>query len=895
MPVTIASAILLFLLSFAALLSADPGGGRALADPGSGWTNQSENYFGLSRNAVCAVSESTAWVAGASGSILKTVDGGATWDLQGTGTANNLCGIAAADSDNVWAVSSSGDFLKTSNGGVDWVVQKTGAGVPEAVSAVDGMTAWVAGSEYGTLMNRMIWKTTDGGNTWVRKDTPSGMGLTSISAVDANTAWAVTPQRELFSSAGALFKTADGGDSWVMQATDLPGLREVCAVDLNVAWAIGDSGAVIKTEDGGETWELVRTGTESLLSVSAWNDQVAWAVGYGGTILGTTDGGMTWSQQGSVAVDLNSVYAASAATAWAVGANGTILKTSNGGASWLEMIDTSMGMTRDLNCVSAISPQVAWAGGEGILLRTIDGGITWDTIYESSTTHILDICAIDANDLWVVGREGDATSGTGFIYRTTDGGSSWTPQYFLSGGQINGISALDSSAAWAVGSKGTIVKTVNGGASWTVQASPTQLTLTSVSAVDINTAWAAALSQSYSNFYNTPPPFENAPYYPIILKTSDGGANWSASQLGTYNEGFNGIDAADADHVIAVGRDISYSPLPGLAVKDPFTFPPQYYLCLVVLAQYGGLVTHDGGGYWAPQASNLAVTLNDVCAVDTGTAWVVGGAGTIFKTGDGAATWVSQQSSTGLNLNDISAVDSSTAWAVGTGGTILKTSNGGDARPDIVALVPATGDIGSVVTITGCDFGAAIDSSGVFFGAVRATAYLSWSNSEIVVKVPPGANGNIKVRVATASGNSNEVAFTGPYVNPAPTVTSVAPNTGSQFAWALDLQIAGSGFQPGAGVRLEKGAAVLNAYNVNVISENQITCTVGAFGAEPGAYDVVVVNPDGQEARLPGAFTVTSPCGAGSGAALLMLGLTLGLLSLAGTAGWSRKAARTRR
>jgi hypothetical protein len=69
-----------------------------------------------------------------------------------------------------------------------------------------------------------------------------------------------------------------------------------------------------------------------------------------------------------------------------------------------------------------------------------------------------------------------------------------------------------------------------------------------------------------------------------------------------------------------------------------------------------------------------------------------------------------------------------------------------------------------------------------------------------------------------------------------------------------------------------------------MVSGNKITCTAGLFGAEPGIYDVVVTNPDGQESRLAGGFTVTFPCGAGSGTALLMLGLTLGLISLAGSA-----------
>lgn len=89
---------------------------------------------------------------------------------------------------------------------------------------------------------------------------------------------------------------------------------------------------------------------------------------------------------------------------------------------------------------------------------------------------------------------------------------------------------------------------------------------------------------------------------------------------------------------------------------------------------------------------------------------------------------------------------------------------------------------------------------------------------------------------------------------------------------------------PGAVVRLEKEGAAIAAFSTSVNSSEELVSAFSLFGAEPGIYDVVVVNPGGQEVRLEDAFTVTSLCGAGSGAALLMLGLTLGLFSLAGTA-----------
>ena len=115
-------------------------------------------------------------------------------------------------------------------------------------------------------------------------------------------------------------------------------------------------------------------------------------------------------------------------------------------------------------------------------------------------------------------------------------------------------------------------------------------------------------------------------------------------------------------------------------------------------------------------------------------------------------------------------------------------------------------------------------------------------------------------------------------------VTSVTPNQAYQHSFAMTIDdLAGSGFQPGAQVRLEMDGKVISAYGVNVVSPAQITCTVGFFGVEPGAYDVVVINPDGSRAKLEDGFRVISLCGARSGTALLATGLMLGLVSAAGT------------
>ena len=91
--------------------------------------------------------------------------------------------------------------------------------------------------------------------------------------------------------------------------------------------------------------------------------------------------------------------------------------------------------------------------------------------------------------------------------------------------------------------------------------------------------------------------------------------------------------------------------------------------------------------------------------------------------------------------------------------------------------------------------------------------------------------------------------------------------------------LAGTGFLPGATVRLVQGTTAINATNVDVPTTSKITCKVDLTGAPTGVYDVIVKNQSGQEVTLSQSFTVTPPCGSGAHGALFA---SLGLISLIG-------------
>jgi photosystem II stability/assembly factor-like uncharacterized protein len=534
------------------------------------------------------------------------------------------------------------------------------------------------------------------------------------------------------------------------------------------------------------------------------------------------------------------------------------------GDGWVDQTPVPDGP--QLYAVDAVNGDVAWAVGvSGTIYNTTNGGDDWTQQDTGITNFLGAVAAVDVTTVWAGG--GDT------LLKTTDGGGTWVSQdaaltAFHTSSRIlqktiSGLSVVDADTLWVsvnyiltglapfgYSYEAAIWKTDDAGATWARMLHTTVPPhVNEVYAVDDQVIWAAGGSSGWAS------------PYPIIWVTTNGGATWSYRYLG-----FPG----DISMVDVCARD-------GLNAWTVYAY---------VAGSNGGVKkTSDGGVNWMTQPTPAGVSPKALSGVGADTLWVVGSMGVIFKTIDGGATWIIQNSGVTSTLNDICAVDVDIAWAVGADGVILKTEDGGGGAPCIYNIQPTYGVEGISATITGYNFGDVQGSSYVSFGGVQATDYTSWSDTEIVVSVPAGTTGAVAVTVTTADGISNAVEFT---AYPPLAVTSIAPVQGTQQTISLDITVVGTGFQPGATVRLESDAYTIGAVNL-AITETQITGAVGLFGAQPGVYDVVVENPDGSEARLEDVFTVVSFCGAGSGTALLMLGLTLGLLSLAGSARLRRR------
>ncbi|MBI4674704.1 MAG: hypothetical protein HY741_23920 [Chloroflexi bacterium] len=221
---------------------------------------------------------------------------------------------------------------------------------------------------------------------------------------------------------------------------------------------------------------------------------VGWAVGNAadgyGVILRTDDSGVTWKRQGRVGaipnVDLNGVSAVDAQNAWAVGGK-VILHTQNGGLTWEQQsLPGDLPKEFELFQVKALDRVTAFAVGNlGVLLKTSDGtrsrdGAMWTRMPTSPSLPPIqysDVDALDATHAWAVGGVISGADPRGGLAIAFYDGVQWQPQLITHStkdcNSFIGVSAVDRDTAWAVGGPNCPpFKTVNGGATWRAVGKP---------------------------------------------------------------------------------------------------------------------------------------------------------------------------------------------------------------------------------------------------------------------------------------------------------------------------------------------------------------------------------------------------------------------------------------
>jgi photosystem II stability/assembly factor-like uncharacterized protein len=191
---------------------------------------------------------SSAVVCGDSGTIYFSVDGGVNWVTSSYTSTKKLNDVEFISSSVGFIAGELAEVLKTTDGGMTWEPLNTSFTNRNfnAIEVIDENNICVVG-DLGT-----IYLSNDGGNTWYG---PNGLmyesDIKDVVFFDMNTG-VVTGTN------GLILRTEDGGYSW-QPAVTAPGsenydFQSVSFYDANIGISVGNEGREIYTVDGGQSW-----------------------------------------------------------------------------------------------------------------------------------------------------------------------------------------------------------------------------------------------------------------------------------------------------------------------------------------------------------------------------------------------------------------------------------------------------------------------------------------------------------------------------------------------------------------------------------------------------------------------------------------------------------------
>ena len=311
-------------------------------------SNTEENLRGIS-----AVSQSVAWASGTHGTFLRTIDGGATWEVGHVPGAESLDfrDVEAFNADDASLLAAGpgeqSRIYKTTDGGKNWTLQFTNH---DPKGFFDCMAFW--DHEHGIAVGDpvdgkfQLIKTENGGRDWkavLATNLPAaieGEGAfaasgTCIAVQGKKNVWFVTG-----GNAARVFRSQDAGETWSVAETPIihgpasAGVFSVAFRDAMHGIVVGgdykepdkDVASVATTSDGGKTWTLAPIRPQKYFSAVAFDPaNTRWTVAVGTSEYASSNdiGEHKWQTLLQAPAQLNAV-SISRSRVWAVGMKGAI-------------------------------------------------------------------------------------------------------------------------------------------------------------------------------------------------------------------------------------------------------------------------------------------------------------------------------------------------------------------------------------------------------------------------------------------------------------------------------------------------------------------------------------------------------------------------------------------
>src|SRR5215218_9238441 len=324
------------------LVAATSFGFTSAGGPSYSWqltpTGSAARLRGLS-----AVSANVAWASGSTGTVLRTVDAGETWQQVGPPGTSTLqfrdIEVFNKDDAVILSIGEGTDsrIYVTSDAGQHWTLafmNTDPAAFYDCMTFFDRKRGLALSDPVGGFFR--ILATEDGGRTWSVVDTEMPAALPGEFAFAASGQCLVSEHGHTawFATGGAaearVFRTHDRGLTWEVSTTPIQsgpsaGIFALAFRDQRHGFAVGGDfatpnvapDALALTNDGGKTWQLVSDAPNEYRSGGTWlNGHTAIVVGPTGSNI-SFDAGQTWQPLDSGSFD--TVDCAKPNACWAAG------------------------------------------------------------------------------------------------------------------------------------------------------------------------------------------------------------------------------------------------------------------------------------------------------------------------------------------------------------------------------------------------------------------------------------------------------------------------------------------------------------------------------------------------------------------------------------------------
>lgn len=223
------------------------------SDGGTTWNDISLNVSGAHSGGGWFVSADTGFMAlgnssYANSKILRTVNGGVSWDTVYNGGSGWISFLHFPHRNNGYATVSGSNVLKTTDGGDSWTLLNNIGGNlwMSGVYFLDQDTGFVGGGDFNTG-GGSIFKTNDGGSTWQTLNT---LFYTSVMVfTTSQTCYAIGGDSTM--NVKNIIKTTDAGVNWASDLTAAYNLNNIAFPTTNIGYAVGDGGKILKMGSGG--------------------------------------------------------------------------------------------------------------------------------------------------------------------------------------------------------------------------------------------------------------------------------------------------------------------------------------------------------------------------------------------------------------------------------------------------------------------------------------------------------------------------------------------------------------------------------------------------------------------------------------------------------------------